>query len=252
MKNIDAAISLTVQNINSRFERSKMGLAWYFIEPILFIAIFYFAFSRIMVSHIDHFVFYLCIGMIPWTFLSASLSDAARSLMHRQNIVRNTALDLRIIPLSVCLAHSVSFLISFLLLLACLASVGLFPLHPRMFFLFPLIFLQIVFCYGMSLLVSILSILVRDILYAVPLILMVWFYGTPIFYSPEMVPDNLSWILTYNPFRYFVDVYRAIILGTKSEIILPGLLIIGACAGSSWFVGNTLFQKKAAIIIKRL
>lgn len=252
MKDVDAAISLTVQNIKSRFERSKLGLGWYFIEPLLFIAIFYFAFSKIMVSHIDHFVFYLCIGVIPWTFLSASLSDAARSLLHRQNIIRNTALDLRIIPLSVCLAHSISFVISFLLLLVCLAFVGLFPLHPRMFFLLPLIFLQIVFCYGLSLLVSIVSVLVRDILYAIPLILMVWFYATPIFYTHEMVPDTLSWILVYNPFRYFVDVYRAIILGTKSEIILPGFLIIGACAGSAWFVGNTLFQKRAATIIKKL
>ena len=251
VQNLDVCLSLTSQNIKMRFERSKLGLLWYFIEPVLFIAIFYFVFSNIMVSHIDQYVFYLCAGIIPWIFFSASVQDASRCLIERQHFIRNTVLDLRVIPLSTCLAHALSFMISLAILFIILACAGSLRLEWSLLLLVPLIIIQLFFCYGICLLFAILSVMLRDVLYSIPLVMMLCFYATPIFYTVEMVPRRLRWVVDYNPMRYFIDLYRTLILGRGDSAAAKFILLV-CVAAVSFVVGTVVFRKNSANLIKKL
>lgn len=251
MNNLSIGLQLTAQNLRMRFEKSKLGITWFFIEPLISIGIFYVVFSQIMSARISHYVFYLCLGIIPWAFIGQTLQDVSGALFVKKNLIMNTALDKRIIPLSYCLAHGVSFLISLTILLGIMVAAEKVSITMSSLWLLFIVCMQFIFCYGLSLIVAILSVLVRDILYGMHLLLLLWFYATPIFYTKDMVPAHFHWIIDYNPMTLFIHMYRIVILEhTNPSLQQCGLLVL--YAAGVFLLGDLIFQTFKRHIIKAL
>ena len=95
---------------------------------------------------------------------------------------------------------------------------------------------------GISLIVSSISVYVRDLQHLIGVALQLFFYATPIVYSANVIPDNLKWILNLNPMTYIIEAYRDIFYNQTMINIQP-LFILIIISVALCIIGYLIFNK---------
>lgn len=223
---------LTMRDFRGKYVASTMGVFWSLLNPILLLLVFTFVFSVIFdirLGQIPGFRFnalYIFCGILPWLAFQEALQRSATVFVEQKNLVTRLIFPASALPASVTCSTMLSMMLgSIVLLLVIYLVTGTLP---YLTLLLPIIFLlQCLFTFGLSLLVATVNVYFRDLQHLLPVGLLVWMYGTPIFYSPEMVisvkPANLwgftitgeqlKLFLTINPLYHLITTYRAILLG---------------------------------------
>ncbi|MEM5776274.1 MAG: ABC transporter permease, partial [Anaerolineaceae bacterium] len=163
---------------------------------------------------------------LPWTLFSKALQDASRSLVSSANIISKVYFPRLILPLSSTLAGLVDFLIAFTVLLLMMVFYGIHP-TANLWLLPLLILLALVTAIGVSLWLSALNVMYRDVGHMLPFLSQFWMYITPIAYSSSIVPEKWRFIYALNPMTGVVEGFRWSLLGTGEG---PGItLLISSC-----------------------
>jgi lipopolysaccharide transport system permease protein len=140
-----------------------------------------------------------------------------------------------VVPVASLLAASLDFVIATVILGGMLVFYGVGPNSAWM--LLPLLLaVQVIFALGAGFFLSALNVTYRDVRYAIPLLLQLWLYATPIVYPLSLVPESLRvWYVLVNPMAILIDGYRAALLHGRipelSLLILGTIVAIAACAG---------------------
>jgi ABC-2 type transport system permease protein len=159
--------------------------------------------------------------VFPWNFFSLSVSNSVLSIQENSNLVKKIYFPREIIPLSIILANLVNFILTIILMLPIFY---LFGMHFDFYILLlPLVvFIELIFVTGISLIFSSLQVYFRDIKYIVEILLFVWFYITPIFYPLDLVLNTskiLFKLYMLNPLTQVVTLYRiALLEGYVSQL----------------------------------
>ena len=90
------------------------------------------------------------------------------------------------------------------------------PITLTFLYLIPILFLQTIFAFSLGVILSLFTPFFKDLKEAVPIVVQLWFWMTPIIYMKEMLSDKYPALLTYNPFFYFVQIYQDIFLYSKA------------------------------------
>lgn len=144
-------------------------------------------------------------------------------------------------PISVVTSETVNFLISTIIILAFVIIFGLGVTWYLLFY--PLVLLvQYLFLIGISLIVSSISVYVRDLQHLIGVALQLLFYAAPIVYTPESIPANFKWILDLNPMAYIITGYRNIFYDQTMPDV-KALLILGGISIILCIVGYIIFNK---------
>ncbi|MFH1061670.1 MAG: ABC transporter permease [Candidatus Omnitrophota bacterium] len=222
-------ISLTKKEIKIKYKSAVLGWLWSLLNPLLLMLVFSLVFTFIMKIQIANYPVFLLSALLPWFFLNFSLTAAATSIVDNASLIKKAYFPYEVIPLSVVCANLFNFLISQFLLFAFLAYFRIFPSWPWVYL--PLIIiLQTVFIVGLCLSVAALHTFYRDVKYIIELIMLVWFYATPIFYPLSLVPENIRGFFYLNPLSLYINAYRDILLYAK----VPGFFALG------WMLGISL------------
>ena len=137
----------------------------------------------------QHYPVFLLSGILPWTWFSSTLQEATHSIISNGGLIKKVYLPSEIFPFVYVGSNMVHYLLSTPILFLFLALFGIKVSWPLLFF--PLIVLvQLMFSYGLALILSSLAVQFRDLLHVVPNLLLMWFFLTPIFYSVTMVPEK--------------------------------------------------------------
>ena len=229
--------SLVVRDIKVRYKQSALGIAWAIIQPLSATVLFALIFSRfvkIPTGGIPYPVFYYS-ALLPWTFLSASVSFGVPSLINNMNLVTKIYFPREILPIASVIACFVDFLI------ASVVFVGMMIFYrvPVGFsiLLVPLIVaVQVLLTLGIVLVSSALSVFYRDIRFVVPVGLQLWMYATPVIYPVSAVPERFRAIYMLNPMAGIIGVYRTIVLSASFPeakyllvacLVSTGLFVLG-------------------------
>lgn len=241
---------MAVTQLKTKYNTSALGIYWMVINPILIMLSITFVFVSVFQVKIDNFSLFVLLGILPWIFLSNSLSESASSILNKQQLLRQYNVPLEIIPMSMILSHFINFVIGWIIIY--LFSV---LLNFKILFLLPLlvigILLNLAFIVGFGLSISIFNIFYRDVSKLLEVSLMIWFWLTPIFYSPEMVPQKFNLIVNLNPMTHYVVFYREIIFSNR----LPGILTLSNVflwAFLSLFFGLLSFCRFEAHVLKNI
>lgn len=169
-----------------------------------------FVFTVIFKTEIKNFALFVLSGIFPWMFFSSALSDATFSILNQQNILHQFNLPREILPLSSILSNFLNFLIGWLIIYPLF-----FLFNPKIILLLPLLIivllLNLFFVCGLGLALSVLNVFFRDIGQLLGVLLMFWFWVTPIFYSLDMIPAKFRWVCSFNPMTPYVVYYREVI-----------------------------------------
>lgn len=229
------------KEIRGKYKKSFLGIMWSFINPLLQIAVYALVFPLILKIKQENYVIFLCTGLIPWTFFSTAISRSASIIIENSNIVKKVYFPREILPVSIISAETVNFLISSLIILLFVVFGGM-GISKYIVFYPIILIVQYLLLIGISLIISAVTVFLRDLSHLIGIVLQLLFYATPIVYASETIPKEFSWIINLNPMTYVINGYRDIFYNQVMPDINM-LSIVFIISIISCIIGYSVFQK---------
>jgi lipopolysaccharide transport system permease protein len=201
---------MAVKQLKVKYIGSLLGIFWAIVNPLLIMLAISFVFVSVFKTGIKDFPLFALAGIFPWMFFSAALSEASTSILGQQSILRQFNLPREIIPLSYILSNFLNFLIGWMIMYPIFVAA-----NHRIILYLPLLIillvLHFIFVCGLGLALSVFNVFSRDVGQLLGVLLMFWFWVTPVFYSVDMVPAGFQWICNYNPMTPYIIYYRDVV-----------------------------------------
>lgn len=214
----------TGRTIRGRYQQSALGWLWAIIQPAASVAIFTLIFTRFVpidTGDIPYPVFSY-VAVVPWTLLSASLTDMASSLVQNMTLVTKIYFPREAIPIASMLARLMDAGIAAVLLIILLIFFQVPAFLTGWLFLPLIVAIQLLLVLGLGLASAALNIFYRDVQSLLILGLQIWFYASPIIYPVSTVPEQYRALYFFNPMAGILEAYRDVLLrGT-----LPGFYLV--------------------------
>ncbi len=230
-QNILLAFSFAKRDFKERYVGTGLGQLWYILSPIITILIYTVIFSDFMKMKLDivdnsySYSIYLVPGLLAWTSFSTILMRLNGLILEKTNLIKKINVPIYVYQLSVIITEFFLLLLSFTLALFFLILVN-HPISMIFIYLIPILFLQTIFAFSLGLLLSLFTPFFKDLKEAIPIVIQLWFWMTPIIYMKEMVEDKYPSILIYNPYFHFVDIYQNIFLYSKPPLLINVLVLV--------------------------
>ena len=229
------------KEIRGRYKNSILGVLWSFLNPLLQLAVYALIFPLILKNDIPYYTIFVCVGLIPWTFFTTTVNQAAFTIIANGNIIKKVYFPREILPISVVTSNAVNFVISTIIILAFVIIYGL-GVTPYIL-LYPFILLiQYILLLGISFILSSITVYFRDLEHIIGIILMVMFYATPIVYSLDTLPEPFVTIMQLNPMAHIIEGYRSIFY-YQTMPNMNNLLILLAFSIILLVIGYFIFKK---------
>lgn len=242
--------NLAARDLKVRYKNSALGFGWTMLTPVAMLLVFTFIFTKVFRSPIDHFPVFFLAGFLPWTYFSNSVVGSVGAIVSNGNLIKKVYFPREVLPLSTVAAQGVHFLLSLTVFAVYMLIEG-FNFLPFLPLVIAAFLLQTMFNAGFAMAFAAGNVSFRDLTELVQVIFLVWFYGTPIIYSLDNVPERYQFIIQANPMSWFIEFYRQLLY----HLSLPSLKVVGICAGSSVLalvVGYTLFSRLAVTFAKEV
>jgi lipopolysaccharide transport system permease protein len=205
---------LTRKELKVRYRGSVLGFFWSLLNPILTMAVYSFVFSIVLRAGIQEFMIFLICALLPFNFLANSVNIGSGSIISNSNLVNKIYFPREIIPLSIVFSNLINYLLELIALFIVLAIFG-FKFYIFLYLLPVVIFIQLFMVIGITLLTSALNVFFRDLQHIITIVMMIWFFGTPIIYPLEMVPEKFQLFIKINPMTIYAAYYRNIFYYVK-------------------------------------
>ncbi len=235
---------LVRRDFQSRYAGSALGLAWSLVQPLWTLLLLTFVFSTVMKispvgSRTGHFAIFLFCGLLPWMALQEGVLRASTSITDNSSLVKKLRFPSEILVLSVVLSALLHEAIAGAIFLGVLAALGELRWGglPLLLLAVPL---QIALTVGLGLLLGTLHVFFRDVAQVLGMILMGWFYLTPIVYPASLVPERFQAWIELNPLTALVGLYRQALLEGEVSWV-PGTVSLTLTAAVLLSIGLWIF-----------
>lgn len=234
-------------NLRSEATQSYLSYAWWILEPLLQMVVYYLVFDILLNRGGEDFVAFLLSGIVPWLWFSKSVSNSSRSIVQGQGLIGQTYLPKPFFPLVVIGQDLVKQHVVFLLLFGFLLYFGYMP-SVAWLWLIPIVITQLLLIIAVSFVVSFIVPFARDLQYLVTAVLMMGLFVSGIFYSYEnvLLPEHRE-IFLLNPMANLIVSYRMVLLdgnapmtGSLVVIALVSLAVIFLMSQIMKWRNNTL------------
>lgn len=198
------------RDVKVTYKQTIFGGAWAIIQPLLLMIVFTFVFGTVLNVQtppgVPKPLFYYA-GLVPWTLFSASFAAAASSLIGNATLVRKIYFPRLILPLSAMGSNCVDFLVALSFVFVMMFAYGI-GLSWRVLWLPLLTLMALLTAFTMGLLISALNARYRDVRYAIPYIVQVLLFVTPLMYSSTQIPERVRPFYFLNPMAGVVEGFR--------------------------------------------
>lgn len=214
---------LVQREIKARYKQSFVGYAWILVNPLAQLLVYTFVFSVVIRFSVPEapYPLFLLTALLPWIFLQTSLTNSALSLVDNAPLLRKIAFPRETILYSVVAAKLIDLLVASVIFLFFFAFYRIVP-SVNFWIILPLLLIQVFLVTGFSLFLSAANLFYRDFQYLTNLLLMIWFYLTPIVYPLDKVPQNILPLYQLNPLVGIFSGYRSALFGLPLDWPLIG------------------------------
>jgi lipopolysaccharide transport system permease protein len=247
MPALGLALHFIRREIKNRYLGSFSGGLWALLQPLIQLAVYSFVFVRIFKAPLPEgstvgYVPFLFMGLWPWNAFAESLSRSCTSIQDNAALIGKVAMPREVLVLSTVAATFLVQLAGFIAVCVVLRIAGI-PVSLSLLPFAILEFVQLfVFALGLAFLLSALQVFVRDFASALPQLLMLWMFASPIFYSRESLPERYRPVLDWNPVTHYTEAFRAILLGSGSMSLMESCLSV-VVALIVFALGMTIFRR---------
>jgi ABC-type polysaccharide/polyol phosphate export permease len=230
--------NLTLRELRGKYRRSFLGWGWSLLNPLALVAIYSFVFGVVFGaeppigenSDVHNYALYLLCGLLPWAFFNLVTNLGMNSLLGNAGLVRKVAFPRQTLVIAQSIFSVVQFSIEMTLLTVVLTIFGspVWKWIPVVVFLMALL---AIFGTGIGLCLSVWYVYFRDLNYLWTIVIQVYFFATPIIYSPQILTGNVpGWVegmLRWNPMAVFVQSFRHTMYDGKAPSISNVLCLVG-------------------------
>lgn len=232
------------RDVKGRFAGTMAGMAWSMLNPLATIMVYMFVFSLVLRVEVtieetgtNSFFIYFITGFVPWMIFSDSIMRSTSSLLDNASLITKVVFPVELIPITSVLSGLIVNGLGMLALFVYLFYMDFFSLS---WMFLPLAFvLQVIFTCGLAMLLSSVCVFFRDLRELMNILMMIWFFSTPVIYPLSLVPDNIRSLIEYNPMYFFVSVYRGLLIQEDVDLWLLGgaalVALLAFAAGSLFF-----------------
>ena len=242
----DLLKEFVIREIKGRLAGTTGGILWTIISPLSIILSYYFVFSlvlRVPVTVKDtgtgNFLFFFLTGFFPWIMFADSLSKSVLVLLNNASLITKVVFPVELLPMSAVIATFIVNGIGFLLVLILLAFNGF--VYWSWAYIPLLTIILAFFTLGLSFFLSALDVFIRDTSEVLIIVIMLWFFGTPVIYPYSLVPAQFLILITLNPMALFVKIFREAIL--IHNVDLMSVLVLSVLSLLSYGIGFWFFKK---------
>src|SRR5581483_4477795 len=221
----DLLYTLIVHRIKVRYKQSALGVGWALLQPLALMLVYTAVFSLFtrLPSKTGHYSLFVLAGILPWNFFQTALSTSATGMVNHSQLITKVYFPREIIPLSYVFAALFDFMISCTILAAMMiwyhVGVGVV-----VFYFFPILIITFAFTCAVSFVVSAVQVQFRDIGIAMPLILQLWMFGSPVVYAFANVPLKFRGWYQLNPMNGVVEDFRRVVIqGLGADLQILGI-----------------------------
>ena len=255
------AVTLAVMEFKLRFFGSVLGYVWQLIRPLLLFGILYVVFTEFvrLSEGVRFYPAVLLTGIVLFTFFSDATSRSVTAVVDRENLVRKVEFPRLVVPLAVLLVAYFNLVLNLIAVLVFVLATGV-PARVEWVAL-PLLLLPLgLFAGGLSMLLSALYVRFRDVQPIWEVVLQVIFYGSPILYVLEILPNASlqHLVIRLNPLATILVQSRHSLIdetapnswdaaGGMAYLLIPGGIVLGVLALGFW-----VFNREAPRIAEEL
>lgn len=213
---------LVRRDVKARYKDSRLGVAWSLIRPLATFAIYYVAIGKFLGAEraIPDFAIFIFIGLTAWGLFSEIISAATVSIVINAGLIKKVYIPREIFPISVVGSVGFNFLVQFAILVLATIVFGRAPWGPDLLFLPAALAALVIMSFAVGLLLSAVTVYLRDMQHLVEVFLLVLFWSSPIVYSYEFVHKTLQggWVEQL----YLANPFTPIVLGFQRAMWTAG------------------------------
>lgn len=227
---------LAWRDIKVRYKQTAMGAAWAIIQPLFIMivfAVFFGIFIGVPTEGMPFTLFFYC-ALVPWTFFSMSLTMSSVSLINNSNLITKIYFPRVIVPISTVFAGLIDLLITVVILFGMILAYRV-NLSWRILMLPAMLAVTILLSTAIGIWLSALTVKYRDIRHALPFVLQIWMYITPIVYPLSIVTEKWRKLMYVNPLTGIVEGMRSAAVGKEFNwpaiewsIVITAIVCVGA------------------------
>jgi lipopolysaccharide transport system permease protein len=234
---------LVWRDIKVRYAQTLLGGVWTIFQPLAMMLVFTYAFgylAKITFPGDVPYPLFALAGLTLWTFVSRGVYQGASSFIANIGLVTKTSSPRIIIPLAAVASMFLDFVISFALFLVFSLAYGVYPTWRFVFIPFILL-VTFAFTFGISLFLSALNVRYRDVAQALPFLIQLWFFLSPVAYNLPIASQPWVTLIALNPMVGLIETFRWTVLGTDRP---AGLLVAAVLVSAAWvLIGLAYFAK---------
>jgi len=189
---LELLTELVRKDLKVKYKNSALGFIWSLANPLLYLAVFTLVFDKLLKNGIEAFPVLFMSGFLVWNFFNLATLSGTGSVVGNANLVRKVRFPRVVLPLSSVGFAGVHFVLQLGVLLVVLALFYRDAFGPQLVLLVPALAVVLVFATAMALLASALNVRYRDVEHLLEVILLAWFWLTPIVYPVTYVRDELA------------------------------------------------------------
>jgi ABC-2 type transport system permease protein len=237
---------MSVTEFKRTYFGTVLGYLWSLVRPLTLFAVLLFVFTQIfrIGSEVPNYPVLLLLGIVLFSFFQEATQNAVTAVVAQEGIVRKTQFPRIVIPLAVVLTGLFNFSLNLLVVFVFILAWGVEPTWTWLLFPVALVLL-FVFTAGLSMMLSALYVRFRDVAIIWSVLASVLFYGTPILYPIEIVPDEFEALIMVNPLAPIFEQVRVWVLdptaptaaeaaGGAAGLIPAAVIFVAVCVLGLW------------------
>jgi lipopolysaccharide transport system permease protein len=232
---------LVWRDVKVRYKQTAIGAAWAAIQPLLTMIVFTLIFSYLAGMGSDGLPYpiFSYTALMPWTYFSKALNQSITSVVNNAHLITKVYFPRLLLPISAIVGGLIDLAISFVFLIGLMAWYGITPNWGAL--LLPIVVLYMMLtALAVSLWLAVLNVRYRDVGQAIPFVVQIWLFASPVTYPLSEVPAHWRLWLGFNPMTGVIESFRWALLGNQPPDAGPMLLsaavvVLLLCSGVAYF-----------------
>jgi lipopolysaccharide transport system permease protein len=235
---------LVWRDIKVRYKQTSIGVAWAIVQPLMLMIVFSLIFGKFAQFGSEGLPYqvFTYSGLLPWTYFAAALALSSASIVSNVNLVTKVYFPRVFLPFAASAVPAIDFLLAFVVLVGLMVWYGV-GVGFTIVLLPAFLALAFVTALGVGLFLSAVNVRYRDVPYAIPFLVQLWMWLSPVAYSIRELPERWEWVFSLNPMTGVINGFRWSIVGTPAPS--AGQLALSFAAALLFFVVGLAYFRRS-------
>jgi len=232
------------RDLKVRYKQTLFGALWAVIQPFMLMVVFSLFLGRISgiaPAGVPYPLFAFA-GLVPWTLFSQSLIGSSDSLVGASNLIQKVYFPRLLLPVAAIGSYLLDFVIAMAVLGLMMLYFGLLP-SATVLWVIPLTALAVATSLAVGIGLSAVNVRYRDVRYAVPFLVQVWLFASPVAYSADLVPAQWRAIYELNPMAGVIEGFRWALIGQGAPPPVGAILVSTVMTAIVLVLGLAYFRR---------